>query len=760
MRSWIAFAGPLSVASAAAQSPAALTAADYARAERTLGATANVLVTGLAAPPTWLDGNRFWYRTSVLGGSQFILVDAEKRTRGPAFDHQQVAGALSRAADTTVSALALPLTGIEPDGFVFQVGAGRFTCGPTTTTCRPAPHDPAVIVSPDGRRGAFVRRYNLWVRELATGREKQLTTDGQEGFSYATNDAGWIRSDVPVVLWSPDSKKIATFQHDSRGAGMMYLVGTGVGHPKLQAFKYPLPGDSVIFTIQRVIADVETGRLVRLQLPPDAHRSTECDHIVCQGDQWADVEWYPDASHLAFVSTSRDHKQAHLRVADATTGAVRSVLDEVVATQYESGFGAINWRVLPATNEVIWFSERDDWGNLYLYDLARGGLVRQLTSGPGPILQLARLDAARRTIFVTAAGKERGEDPYFVHLYRGSLDGGSLTLLTPEAGNHVTTWSPNGVYFVDTWSTPTSPPTTVLRDARGAIVMPLEQGDVSRLVASGWVPPVPFIVKARDGVTDLYGLLYRPRAFDSTKRYPVINYLYPGPQTGSVGSRSFLPARADKQALAELGFVVVEVDALGTPMRSKRFHDAYYGNMGDNGLPDQIAAIKQLGARHHWIDVDRVGIWGHSGGGFAAADGILRYPDFYRVAVSQAGNHDNRSYEDDWGERYEGLLTRSPDGTTNYDDQANQSLVKNLKGKLLIAHGTMDDNVPPNSTLTLVDALIKANRDFDLILLPNRRHGFGNEPYMMRRRWDYFVRNLLGAEPPNGYEIGVRPLTP
>ncbi len=255
--------------------------------------------------------------------------------------------------------------------------------------------------------------------------------------------------------------------------------------------------------------------------------------------------------------------------------------------------------------------------------------------------------------------------------------------------------------------------------------------------------------------------MYRPSNFDSTRKYPVLNYLYPGPQSGSVGTRSFVAARGDKQAVAELGFVVIEVDAMGSPMRSKSFHDAYYGNMGDNGLPDQIATIRELGTRRRWMDLDRVGIWGHSGGGFAAADGILRYPDFYKVAVSQAGNHDQRTYEDDWGERYHGLLEKGANGTTNYDDQANQNLVKNLKGKLLIAHGTMDDNVPPNNTMALVDALIKANKDFELITMTNRRHGFGNEPYMMRRRWDFFVRNLLGVEPPKGYEIGApKPLVP
>jgi dipeptidyl aminopeptidase/acylaminoacyl peptidase len=287
--------------------------------------------------------------------------------------------------------------------------------------------------------------------------------------------------------------------------------------------------------------------------------------------------------------------------------------------------------------------------------------------------------------------------------------------------------------------------------------MTLEQADISGLVDSGWQPPMPFSVKARDGMTDLYGLLFRPQDFDEDAEYPVVNYLYPGPQSGSVGSRSFRASHRDLQSIAELGFVVIELDAMGTPGRSKEFHETYYGNMGDNGLPDQIAGIRQLAERYSWIDVDNVGIFGHSGGGFAAADAIMRYPDFYSVAVSQAGNHDNRNYEDDWGEKWQGLLEVNPDGTSNYDNQANQLLAENLEGKLLIAHGTMDSNVPPSNTMLVVDALIDANKDFDLILMPNRSHGFGNEPYMMRRRWDYFVRHLLGAEPPKGYEIGQLP---
>jgi dipeptidyl-peptidase-4 len=264
---------------------------------------------------------------------------------------------------------------------------------------------------------------------------------------------------------------------------------------------------------------------------------------------------------------------------------------------------------------------------------------------------------------------------------------------------------------------------------------------------------MPITVKARDGKTDLYGLLYRPVNFDATKKYPIVNHVYPGPQTGSVAGRTFNAARGDAQALAELGFVVVEIDGMGTPWRSKSFHDAYYGDMGDNTLPDQVAAMKELGQLFAWIDIDRAGVYGHSGGGYATADAMFRYPEFFKVGISEAGNHDNRNYEDDWAERYVGLLTKNANGTSNYDSQANQSLAKNLKGRLLLAHGTMDNNVPPYNTLLVVNELIKANKDFDLLMLPNRNHGFGNEPYMIRRRWDYFVKYLLGDEPPKEFEL-------
>lgn len=748
-------------------SPAAVSAADYARAERFLPSATDSLVFGADVSPRWLDGDRFWYRNDVPAGEEFVLVDAAGRTRERAFDHARLAAALSAAADTAYSPFALPLRAVafSDDGgtIAFDVGEERYRCDLRRYRCRatPAADDGAPrhsVVSPDGRSAAFIRGHDLWVRDLRTGEDTRLTTDGVEHFGYATNNAGWTTSPRPVLLWSPDSRRIATFRHDARGVGEMYLVSTNVGHPRLQAWRYPLPGDSVIFRIHRVVIDLEAPggpRVVRLRMPPDPHRSTVCDHVVC-GGEWADVAWTPDGERLVFVSSSRDHKRATLRVADPATGEVRDVLEETVETFYESGHRAANWRVLPAADEVIWYSRRDDWGHLYLYDLETGRLKRQVTSGDWNVLRVLRVDEDERTVTFVGNEREPG-DPYFRYLYRVGLDGGEPVLLTPDSADHDVSLSPSGEYFVDRRSTPTTPPVTVLRDARdGREILELERADVSRLLAAGWRPPVPFSVKARDGETDLYGLMFRPTDFDPSMSYPIINYIYPGPQSGSVGSRSFSASRRDHQALAELGFIVVAIDAMGTPMRSKSFHDAYYGDMGDNGLPDQVAGMRQLAQRHAWIDLDRAGIWGHSGGGFATAGALFRYPDFFKVGVSQAGNHDNRNYEDDWGEKWQGLLETRADGSTSYDNQANQLVAGDLEGKLLLAHGTMDDNVPPYGTLLVVDALIEANEDFDLILFPNRRHGFAMEPYMLRRRWDYFVEHLLGAEPPEEYDFGRR----
>ena len=763
----------LVIASASAQK---FTAADYARAEKLMGYNTTPLVLHSGVRPNWLPDERFWYRVTTAEGAEFVLVDPVKGTRAPAFDHAKVAAALSTATGRAYGAGNLPFQEIEfsADGQSISVQAGgRWKCDVKGAKCSAEEGAgsaggrggrgggrggrggaaAAEVLSPDKKHAAFIRDSNLWVRDAANGKETALTTDGVKDFGYATDNAGWASSNRPIVLWSPDSKRIATFQQDQRGVGEMYLVETKVGHPTLQSWKYPLPGDDVVTTIQRVTIDLDGPRVVRLQLPPDQHRSTLCDNVACRGGEWADVQWDKEGSKLAFVSTSRDHKQEVMRIADATTGAVRDVLEEKVPTFFESGNGRVNWHYLPETKEFIWFSERDNWGHLYLYDSETGKLKNQITKGDWNVTQLLRVDEKNRQLYFLGVGREKGRDPYFIHFYRVGFDGANLTLLTPEDGNHEVTLSASGKYFVDSYSQPAVPAVAVLRDASGKLLTTLERADIAKLTAAGWKPPTAFTVKARDGVTDLYGLMFKPTNFDAAKKYPIINHIYPGPQTGSVGSRSFSAARADCQALAELGFIVVEIDGMGTPWRSKKFHEAYFGNLGDNTLPDQVTGMKQLAQRYSWIDLDRAGIYGHSGGGYATAGAMFHYPDFFKVGISEAGNHDNREYEDDWAEKWQGLLKTNSDGTTSYDNQANELFAKNLKGHLLLAHGTMDNNVPPYNTLLVVNELIKANKDFDLLLLPNRNHGFGNEAYMVRRRWDYFVRYLLGGEPPAGYEL-------
>ncbi len=755
----------LSVAQASAQglapyAPAELTAADYRHAEGFFRPMLDPsLMTGGTLRPEWTDDDSFSYRVRTERGWEFFTVDAADRDKKHAFDHVAIARELSEVTGVTVDPYALPFDRVTSNsqGLSFEVDGVTWVCLAGDVCLQQSDSDPAPpasVTSPDGRLAVYIQDNNLWVRDLSTGVDRQLTRDGIEDFGYGTNNAGWVRSPRPVVRWSPDSKKIATFQHDGRGVGEMALVGTEAGHPKIDVWKYPLPEDSVVFRIERVVIDVDDANTVRLQMPADVHRSTVCDHIAC-GGTFADVEWSKDSEHLAFVSSSRDHKEATLRIANPATGSVRTVLTETVETFYESG---ANWRVLHDAGEVLWYSRRDNWGHLYLYDLETGALKRQVTDGDWNVLQVQHHDEDERRLLFTGVGREPG-DPYFQYLYSLDIDDGDITLLTPDSANHTVSVSPSGTWFVDSWSTPVVPPRNAVRDLRGRVRVELEDTDISGLVASGWKAPIPFVTKARDGVTDLHGLMYTPSNLDPNKKYPIVNYLYPGPQSGSVGSRSFNPARRDHQSIAELGFIVVEVDAMGTPMRSREFHETYYGNMGDNGLPDQITTIEQLAARNPWMDLDRVGIWGHSGGGFASTSGILRYPDFYKVAVSQAGNHDNRVYEDDWGEKWQGLLVVNPDGSTNYDNQANQLVVENLRGKLLIAHGSMDDNVPPANTMLVADALIAANKDFDLLMLPNRRHGFGFEPYMIRKRWDYFVKHLLGAEPPKEFTFGQRPVS-
>ena len=594
---------------------------------------------------------------------------------------------------------------------------------------------------------------------METNKRTQITFDGKKDYGYATNNAGWVKSDGAVLKWSPNSDKIATFQQDAREVGMMYLTSSNVGHPRLQAWKHPLPGDDKIFTIERVIIHLgKHPKIVRLKMKKDFQRGTTTDHIASRENELLDAQWNKEGTKFAFVSGSRDHKIAHLQIADTKTGRVESIHKEEVDTYYESGVKSENWRVLFKSNEFIWYSEKTNWGHLYLYDLETKKLKNQITSGNWLVKQLKNIDVINRQIYFTGGGKEIG-NPYHNYLYKVNFDGSNSQNLTPDKGSHIVKFTSDYTFFIDTYSTTSTPPISILRNNNGEKLLDLEIADITALKEKNWQNPIEFNVKARDQKTDLYGIMCLPSHYNEHHKYPVLNYIYPGPQSGSIGDYQFKVIRRDFQAIAELGFVVVAVDAMGTPMRSKSFHDAYYGNMGDNGLPDNITTIKQLAKKYKGMDLKRVGIWGHSGGGFASTRAVFAYPEFYDVAVSGAGNHDNRNYEADWGEKWQGLLVNGnmegkADGTTNYDNQANQLIAKNLEGKLLITHGTMDDNVPPSNTMLVVEALIKANKDFDMILFPNKKHGYGDmTKYMTRKRWDYFVTHLLNAHPPKGFQF-------
>jgi dipeptidyl aminopeptidase/acylaminoacyl peptidase len=727
------------VVTAQAQQRPVLTTNQYEQAQRFLGSNIEQFVDHSSVRPNWLPGDRFWYRDLNARGSEFVLVDPATGIRSVAFDHQKLAEALSKATGKSYEATRLPFQvfSYSPDNasiilqvdgkqWKYELQSGQLTADASvlppmpSTEGRPSRNSAGnEVLSPDKKRAAYIKDYNLWVRNVQTGTQTQLTTDGIKDFGYATDNAGWKSSDRAILAWSPDSKKIATFKQDQRTVSDMYLVTTNVGKPTLKQWKYPLPGDKDIATIQRVIINVDEPKVISLQIPPDPHRATLSDDIASSGT-FDDVNWTEDGAKLAFVSTSRDHKQEKIRLADAVTGAVREVFEETVPTQYESGWGAINWRYLDKTNEFIWFSERDNWGHLYLYDAATGKLKNQITKGDWLVTKLLKVDETKRLIYFMANGRQAA-NPYFGQFCQIGFDGKHFAVLTPEEGNHQVTLSPSGAYFIDSYSKPNVPSVTVLRALDGKLISNLEKTDVSRLVATGWKPPIPITVKAHDGKTDLYGLLYTPTQLEPGRKYPIIDYIYPGPQGGSVGSWSFSAARGDHQALAELGFVVLQLEGTSNPLRSKSFHDMSYGNMAENTLADQITGIRQLAQTYAYIDTTRVGIWGHSGGGFATATAMFRYPDFFKVGISESGNHDNRNYEDDWGERYNGLTSAS-----DYAAQANQTYAKNLKGKLMLAHGMMDDNVPPYNTLLVVEALEKANKDYDLVLFPNSAHGYGS----------------------------------
>jgi dipeptidyl-peptidase 4 len=768
-----------------------LPASAYARAERYLPWNADQYTRNLAVDYHWIGNEEaFWYPRQSAAGTDFMVVDAATGRRHAAFDHVLLAQELSSALGYRVDPQSLPFRTFDfADGrraIRFSVGENRWICRFAANRCeeRAAPTTKAGdLISPDGRWAAFLVGNDIAVRSLGDQVERRLSSDGVDHYGYGTlagSAAGLVGSELktqtsprpPMALWSPDSRKLLTYRLDERKVRELNLLDSappGGVRPVLHSYRYAMPGDTDEPTAQLVIFDVASGRRVDLNQEPLP--------VVLAGPIEDDrVWWSHDGKTVYFIPREEGQQRARLFAADAMTGAARLLLEERGKTYVEIGGSAFDRAVrILSDGRIIWYSERDGWGHLYLYD-AEGKLLRQLTSGAWKVMSVVRTDEPHGRIYFTAVGREPGEDPYQKHLYAINMDGTGLRLLTPENAEHEirtaspeifralqpdaptpseASFSPSGRFFVETYSRPDLPPTTVLRTAAGRVVALIEHADISALQSAGLRLPEPFSVPAADGSAQLYGTIYRPSNFDPAKRYPLIDVIYPGPQhiatpKGFEGALFGAPIGA--QALAEVGFIVVNVDGRGTPFRSKSFHDVSYGDIAQAGnLQDHISAIRQLAARYPSIDLDRVGITGHSGGGFAAVRAILAFPDFYKVAVASAGNQDQRGYLLVWGPTYQG-----PYRGGNYDAQINARLAGNLRGKLLLMHGEMDDNVHPALTMQLAAALIKANKDFDLLLFPGEDHDLGGvQGYVQRKRWDYFVRNLLAMEPPENYAITV-----
>ncbi|MDT9598728.1 S9 family peptidase [Sphingosinicella rhizophila] len=745
---------------------------DYERAERLLPFTRSKLVAGGAVKPVWIEkGQAFWYLRESPAGHEFILVDPGRKCRAPAFDHGRLADALKAASGEPVDAAALPFRSIRPedDAVAFDAFGAQWRCDLDTYACEKIEGhisaNPLEVKSPDGKWAVSRRGHDLWIRSSATGEERALTSDGIADNSYASPldslSFGALLRKVgvphlpPLVAWSPDSRSFVTHRIDQSGLRLSHLIETAPPNgepPILHSYRFALPGDEKVAMGELIVFDAETGATVRAESGPMLMwlMSPLMSH-----ETW----WAEDGATIYFLEQPRDLQTLWLKRLDPKTGEVRTLIEEkgegyLHATQILGAKPIV--RVLSSGEEALWFSQRDGWGHLYLYDTKDGALLNQVTSGEWLVEEILHVDEQARVVTFIAAGLV-ASDPYRRQVCRVGLDGHGFTRLGDDDLDHIVTIPPSGAYYVDSASAVDTPPVVSVRDWNGKLMVELEQADISKLLEAGWTAPERFCVKAADGVTDIYGNLYRPHGFDSSQRYAVIDSPYPGPQHGRVNPNFGDRVHYDVESVAALGFVVVTLDGRGTPGRSKAFLDLARGHLENAGfLEDHVAAIRQLAETRPWMDLDRVGIFGLSGGGFATVRALCTYPDFYKVGVSSCGNHDQRLYQASWGETHIGPLEGNEEA---YLAASNVELAERLQGKLLLIHGEMDDNVHPHMTMRLVDRLIAANKDFDLLIVPGAEHAFvGYIGYVYRRRWDFLVRHLQGVEPPAGYRIADPPI--
>ncbi len=730
---------------------------DYQRAEKFLHFNVYNLVQNLYLNPNWIDRTSdFWYKTELENGHRFMLVQSEKGKVSAAFNHQRLATALSTELNKNINPDSLPFSKIKfkdkMQTILFKVDTLNFKYNVKKNVLSdysPKKNDykKNESKSPDGKWIAFVKDYNLFLRDTKTNEEFQLTTDGIDHYDYATPLDWYNIVDESVgdtydpgiwVDWSPDSKKFMAIKLDRRKANKLYmyqaLPDEGM-RAKVWSYERSLPGENLPLQ-EYYIFDVEKKSNVKLDIDPFE-------------DIWSGFapSWTEDSKTYYFAKMARYYKAIDLYFANPENGKVNNIIHEDAKTMIE--YQMVGCKLVNNGEKVVWMSERDGWSHLYLYDGETNKLINQVTKGEFVVREINYIDDKKEIIYFTASGVEKDRDPYFKHLYKINFDGTEMTLLTPEDAEHEIQFAPDYSYFIDNYSRVDLKPKAVLRRlSDGKLIKELQEATIDKLLATGWKYPERFTVKARDGKTDIYGVLQYPSNFDPDKKYPIIDNSYSGPQAVNVPKSFRRGIWNDWTPLAEVGFIVIRIDGMGTAMRSKAFHDVSYKNLGDIGGPDHIAGIKQLAEKYDYIDTNKVGIFGHSAGGYDAAHAILKYPDFYKVAVAAAGNHDHRMAKAWWPEQYMG------EPGDHYNEQSNLTLAKNLKGKLLLAHGDMDNNVNPASTYRLAAELIKNNKDFELIITPNDDHGelWGNK-YFIRKRMDFFVKHLWNIEPPKEFEF-------
>ncbi len=775
-----------------------VTTANYELAARFSPKRVNKLVFSTSVNPNWFkNSDKFWYTYQTPEGTFYYIVDPATGIKKPIFDNAKLAAQLTEIVKDPYDAQNIPIQSFKlvddrkftfeikstadvevkdektgkpkkekkVHGFEIDIATGNLT--EIKDYKSPKPYPRWGSVSPDKKYVVFSRDFNLYYMDMenfekarkneedSTIVEHQLTTEGTADFGFGSGDNDFYVTEKDkkkrtgaFIVWSPDSKRFAMVRSNTSKVKDLWVIDVlAEPRPKLERYKYHMPGESEAPSRHLYLYDMESKSAKEIKM--SAFKDQEIRISTApqlKKDMFDEIRhniWLGDNENFYVSRVSRDLKRTDLCMANVSADTVKTLVEERLNTYVETR----PVRTVNNGKEFIWWSERTGWAHLYLYD-GDGKLKNAITSGEYHVEDVVAVDPVQRVIYFTANAKEKGENPYYTHQYRVNFDGSNLRLLNPGDFNHEANVSDNGKYFVNNYSRVDTAPKSALYDNNGKKIAELEETDLSQLFAIGYKFPERFTVKAGDGKTDLYGVMYKPFDFDSTKLYPIIEYVYPGPQTEAVNA-SWTKSMDRVDRLAQFGFIVITVgNRGGHPARSKWYHNYGYGNLRDYGLEDKKVVAEKLAAKHKFIDINKVGIHGHSGGGFMSTAAMLVYPDFFKVAVSSAGNHENNIYNRWWSEQHHGVLeqvSEKGDTTFKYSIDRNSQIAKNLKGHLMLVHGDIDNNVHPANTMRMVNALIRANKRFDMLMLPGQRHAFGDmTEYFFWRMGDYFSKHLIG----------------